>query len=116
MKERGANYHFQAQFYEATSHEVVGSDNPKFCTLQPSAKQKADDPAWTRAYEFVYNFLESANMDLTLSSLRVEFGRAGEPRRKGTFDSQDREAFLAALRRIRRPAFGDEVAEFVTPA
>jgi hypothetical protein len=112
MKVRGANYHFQAQFYEATSHDVVGSRDPKFCTLQPKVKKKAGDPAWTQAYEFVYNFLQKAEMDLTLRTLSVEFGRGGEPRRAGTFDRQDRDAYFAELRQLRRLALEDEVRDF----
>jgi hypothetical protein len=114
MKEKGANYHFQAQFYEATSRKVVGSTNAKFCTLQPSAKQKPGEQAWADAYEFVYHYLESFQMELTLQTLGVEFRDAPEPQRVGTFDGQDRDAYFAGLRPVNRAPLEAEVKAFAT--
>ena len=96
MKEKGANYHFQAQFYEATSHEVVGSKNPKFCTLQPKLVEHSEQ-YWAEAYEFVYDFLKKNGMDLTLSTLKVEFGKGKEPKLGGTFKDYDRNEYFSDL-------------------
>ncbi|OHS93603.1 hypothetical protein TRFO_40107 [Tritrichomonas foetus] len=88
MKEKGANYHFQAQFYEATSHEVVGSKNPKFCTLQPSPKIKDEEDPWAQSYDFVMTYLKKNGMDLTLSAMNVEFGKK-KPTNTDIFDQED---------------------------
>lgn len=112
MKEKGANYHFQAQFYEATSHEVVGSDDPKFCTLQPKVKRKSTEVTWKQAYDFIYDFLEKHKMDLTLATLSVEFGSAGEPDRTDAFRNQDRDQYFAQLRETQRESLEEQVTDF----
>ena len=115
MKEKGANYHFQAQFYEATSHEVVGSKEPKFCTLQPKIVPHDEEP-WAQAYEFVYDFLAKNGMDLTLSTLKVEFGKGKEPKNGGMFDDYPRDEFFSGLMEVsdamKGVSFKDRVEEF----
>lgn len=117
LKEKGANNHYQAQFYEATSHEVVGSDNPKFATLQPHPKVHEDDDAWNTAYEFVYQFLRENQMDFTLSTLEVEFGgKENEPKSAGTFDSISTSEYFEDLKQtsdnLNEKTFNDFVDEF----
>lgn len=117
MKEKGANYHFQAEFYEATCHEVVGSRNPIFCTLQPKLGQHTED-RWAEAYEFVYNYLREHQMDLTLSAMEKEFDRKTKPELVGTFDEggTDRNKFFAELlgtaEAMKEKTFQERVEEF----
>jgi hypothetical protein len=117
MKDKGANYHFQAQFYEATSHEVVGSPDIQFSTLQPKVEDHPQE-SWTKAYEFVYSFLKRHDMSLTLSTLKVEFQGSGEPKLSGVFDRTDHERFIGDLSRVaqglRRVSFDQRVHEFIT--
>jgi hypothetical protein len=114
MKEKGANYHFQAQFYEATSQQVVGSRDPKFCSLQSNPKQKPDEQAWAEAYEFIYDYLESLKMGLTLRTLGVEFRDSPKPRRAGTFDGQERDEYFERLCQVKRAPLQAEVRAFAT--
>lgn len=115
MKEKGANYHFQAEFYEATSQEVVGSRNPKFCTLQPKMVHH-DEDHWAEAYEFVYHFLREHKMDLTLETMEKEFDRKTKPELIGTFDKEDRNRFFAELlgtaENMKEKSFQDRVEDF----
>ena len=93
MKEKGANYHYQAEFYKATSEEVVGSPDPKVCTLQPRIREH-DEEAWMNAYELVYEFLKEHNMQITLDTMKVEFGDAGEPKLQGTYEAAMDDEFI----------------------
>ena len=115
MKEKGANYHFQAQFYEATSHEVVGSKNPKFTTLQPQPKIRDKDDAWAQSYDFVFDFLKKNGMQLTLSSMNVEFGRK-KPIQTDIFEQEDRNEFFDDLiqqsKSMKRQSFKNRVKQF----
>jgi hypothetical protein len=49
MRDNGANFHFQAVFYEAMSHEVVGSPNP---ILSTRVRLPVRDDAWSHEDEF----------------------------------------------------------------
>ncbi|KAK8893177.1 hypothetical protein M9Y10_021592 [Tritrichomonas musculus] len=115
MKEKGANYHFQAQYYEATSHEVVGSKNPKFSTLQPSIKIHNDDDAWVYSFDFVFDFLQKNEMNLTLSTLNVELGKK-KPARTDHFSQNDRNQYFKDLKQIsnnlKHQSFSKHVNEF----
>lgn len=98
MKEKGANNHFQAQFYRETSQEVVGSKDPKFATLQPILKIKDDNEAWQQSYEFVFDFLKKNEMTLTLETMNVEFNlKMQKPLSINLFDELDREQFCEDL-------------------
>jgi hypothetical protein len=112
MRNNGANFHFQAMFYEATSHEVVGSRNPKFSTLQPKLRLHGRDTAWSHAFEFALEFLRTNGMELTRSAVTVECGRAGLPRPEGQFNRVDREAFFKQLIAIDRTSLQEQVDEF----
>lgn len=99
LKEKGANNHFQAQFYEATSQVVIGSDNFHFSTLQPKLKIKSDIEAWQMAYDFIFDFLQKNKMDLTLSTMNTEFKVEGKkPILTNTFDSIDRSNYFEDLK------------------
>jgi hypothetical protein len=113
MKEKGANYHFQAKFYEATSQEVVGSSDPKFCTLQPKAKHKPGEQAWADAYAFISDYLRRFGMTLTLQTAEVEFRGASLPN-SGTFDGRDPDDYFAALRQVGPVPLQAEVRAFTT--
>jgi hypothetical protein len=114
MKEKGANYHFQAQFYEATSREVVGSSAPKFCSLQPTIKPRTGERAWAQAYEFIYDYLETLEMRLALQTLGVELRKAPNRPSSGAFGRQDRDEYFATLLRIKHPPLQAEVKAFAT--
>jgi hypothetical protein len=112
MRKNGANFHFQAALYEAASHEVVGSRDPAFCTLQPKMKLPVMDEAWAAAYEFAFEFLRAHAMELTPSAVTAECGRAGPPASKGRFKRIGRDAFFSELIAIQRTAFQDQVDRF----
>lgn len=115
MKEKGANYHFQAQYYEATSHEVVGSNNPKFSTLQPSIKINKNNSAWAYSYDFVFDFLQKNNMELTLSTINVELGKQ-KPVKTNIFEEKDRNQYFKDLKQtsntLKHQSFSKHVNEF----
>jgi hypothetical protein len=116
MKRKSANYYFQAQFYEATSREVIGSPTTVFTTLQPKVRDHPEG-AWEKSYEFVYSFMKKNEMDLTLSTLAVEFEESGGPKIKGIFDKTDHGRFVSDLvqvsQRVRHGSLRDQVHEFV---
>lgn len=98
LKEKGANNHFQAQFYEATSRAVVGSKDFKFSTLQPIIKINSDKEEWQMAYDFIYDFLKKNKMDLTLSTMDVEFNLKKEkPNITNLFDGISRDQYFEDL-------------------
>lgn len=99
FKEVGANNHFQAQFYEATSREVIGSNNFRFSTLQPKLKIGGEKEAWQMAYDFIFDFLQKNKMDLTLSTMNTEFLHEGKkPVLTNLFDDIDRNNFFEDLK------------------
>ena len=119
MKEKGANYHFQAQYYEAASKEVVGSTNPKFTTLQPTIKLNNDKTPWAYSYDFVFDFLKKNNMELTLSTINVELGKKNSRLLTGKsnlFNEEDRDQYFSELNHISEQlnyrSFAKEVNEF----
>jgi hypothetical protein len=117
MKEKGANNHCQAQFYEVTSREVIGSLDPQFSTLQPKIRDHPEE-AWGKAYEFIYSFLKKHQMALTLSTMKVEFQGTGEPSLAGIFDRTDHGRFIGDLSEVaqtlRGTSFGQKVEAFIT--
>jgi hypothetical protein len=116
MREKGANNHFQADYYERTCREVIGSTDPQFSTLQPKVRSHSEE-AWAKGYEFVYSFLKKHQMDLTLSTLKVEFQKVGEPSIAGIFDRADHGRVIADLsgvaERLRGSKFDQKVHAFV---
>jgi hypothetical protein len=105
LTSKGANFHFQASFYTYTSEEVVGSKDPKFATLQPTIKSNIENEAWAQAWEFIYDFLQSKRMVITLKSMKVEFGKRGEPPLGGLFEQEDRDQFFSDLLALEKEPF-----------
>jgi hypothetical protein len=112
LASKGANSHFQATFYAHTSETVIGSPNPKFVTLQPKIKANIENEAWAQAFEFLYSFLESKEMSLTLKTAKVEFGKAGEPPRGGLFEQMNRDIYFGDLLALQRESFNDQVESY----
>jgi hypothetical protein len=115
MKDMGANFHFQAQLYEAACHGVPGSTDIRFTTLQPKVNAH-NEPAWIQAHEFVSAFLSKHGMTLTLSAMAVEFQAMEKPEFQGTFQTTDHGQFIANLvQGMRRPKpFGHRVQGFIS--
>lgn len=98
LNAKGANNHFQAQFYEATSHEVIGSQEFKYSTMQPNIKINNDKEAWQTAYDFIFDFLQKNKMNLTLSTMDVEFSiKKEKPELVNLFDDIDRNQYFDDL-------------------
>ena len=98
LKEKGANNHFQAQFYVETCREVVGSTEFKFSTLQPKIKIKDDKEDWQTAYDFIFDFLQKNKMDLTIQAMNIEFELKKEkPVLVNLFDGISRDQYFDDL-------------------
>jgi hypothetical protein len=97
LKEKGGNFHFQAQFYRDTAQGVVGSKSPVFSRLQPKVKNRTEE-SWINAYEFIYDFLRDHRMRLTLETMKIEFQEKREPILAGTFTEFPRDQYVEELK------------------
>ena len=84
----GVGNHSRAQFLVEVAQEVVGSQNPLFCQLQPKIHSHESE-SWVRAFGLVFQYLVERDLQSTLSAVEVEFGQGELPqeitRRGGEF-------------------------------
>lgn len=84
LQNAGVGNHSRAQFLVEVSREVVGSDNPLFCQLQPKIHSHESE-SWIRAFSLVFQYLTEHNLQSTLSAVEAEFNQGKLPKELTTF-------------------------------
>lgn len=75
MNENGYDNHYKAMYYKETADQVVGLNDHKFFTLQPILYHKdLENEAWNKTYELVIKYLEENECELTIDTIKKEFG------------------------------------------
>jgi hypothetical protein len=113
LHDNGAAHHVEASLYETIAREVIGSTNPKLAPLQPTVpRYKDNEEPWTRAYDFLKNFLYLHGMALSLSTLCREFPELSELPLRETFSNLDRDKYFHELLAVNRVTFAEKVSTF----
>lgn len=74
LKEAGVGNNSRAKYIRMISEEVVGSDKPIFCQLQPNLKPH-ESQAWLSAFALVFQYLAENKLVETRHTIETEFGQ-----------------------------------------
>lgn len=111
LRDGGITHHMEAALYTGLAASVIGSDNPKLVSLQPTIV-RFNEEAWIRAYDFVKNFLWWYKMALTQRTAATEFPGFEALAIRDTFGTLDRDKYFAELLGVEQPTFEEKVAAF----
>jgi hypothetical protein len=111
LRENGIAQYIEAALYSALATEVIGSTNQKLVSLQPTIVSSATEE-WSRAYDFVKNFLTLNGMTKTLAALGVEFPKIEGLQLRETFSDLDRDKYFHELLVVERKTFAEKVDQF----
>jgi hypothetical protein len=111
LRESGITHHMEAALYTGLAAAVVGSPDPKLVSLQPTIC-RFNEEAWTRAYDFVKNFLAWYRMTLTQATTATELPSFESLAIRDTFGTLDRDKYFSELRGVVQPPFTEKVAAF----
>lgn len=116
LQDAGVGNHSRAQFLVEVSREVVGSDDPLFCQLQPKIHSHESEP-WIRAYSLVFQYLTEHNLQSTLSAVEAEFNQGQLPKELTTFKKGEASAHLMKILNYapppRRTTFKERVKQYM---
>lgn len=116
LQNAGVGNHSRAQFLVEVSREVVGSDNPLFCQLQPRI-HKHESESWIRAFSLVFQYLTEHNLQSTLSAVEAEFNRGQLPKELTSFRKGEASTHLMKILKSTPPpqetSFQSRVKEYI---
>lgn len=116
LQNAGVGNHSRAQFLVEVSREVVGSDNPLFCQLQPKIHSHESE-SWIRAFSLVFQYLTEHSLQSTLSAVEAEFNQGQLPKELTTFKKGEASTHLMRILKFAPPprgtTFKDRVKQYM---
>lgn len=112
LQNAGVGNHSRAQFLVEVSREVVGSENPLFCQLQPKIHSHESD-SWIHAFSLVFQYLTEHKLQSTLSAVEAEFNQGQLPKELTTFRKGEASTHLMRIIKSAPPPRGTTFKERV---